>query len=268
MIIKCNSIEQEASVLEYIGKNYGKCLYLYLDLKKYTIKSDNIQVYQQVCNGKLTAVLLLYFSCLHVFSEREDFDTEEIKQFLFGKQLSMIYCTQSTALKLLNNIYNETNNISFKMGWVAQIQQVDMPSEDIDIKLADKNDFNQISQMIYDDDDIGRSYNFEDLVKQLVERSEQGFSRNYVIKNNGIVIAHACTNAEFDNVAVVGELLVRKEYRRRGHASNIYKHLCNMLLKEGKKVYSFFFTNISRQFHQKMGFREICEWTKIVINEN
>jgi hypothetical protein len=266
MIIKCNSIAQEEAILEYIGKNYGKCLYLYLDLKKYTIKSANIQVYQQVCNGKITTIFLLYYTCLHVFSENEDFDSEEIKQFLFGKQLSMIYCTQSTALKLLNNVYNDTNNISFKTGWVAQIQFVDMANEDSDITLANKNDFNQIAQMIYADDDIGRSYNFDDLVKQLSERAEQGFSRNYVIKDKNIVIAHACTNAEFDNIAVVGELLVRKEYRRRGYASNIYKHLCNMLLKEGKKVYSFFFTNISRQFHQKMGFSEICEWSKIVIN--
>lgn len=267
MIIKCNSIEQENSILEYIGKNYGKCLYLYLDLKKYTIQSDNIQVYQQICNGEITAVLLCYYSCLHIFSEKGDFDTQEIKQFLLGKQLSMIYCEQSIALKLLNNVYNGTN-VSFRTGWVAQIQQVSISNEDVNVMLADKNDFSQIAQMIYDDEDIGRSYNFDDLVKQLTERSEQGFSRNYVIKkDDNIVIAHACTNAEFDNIAVVGELLVRKEYRRKGYASKIWKFLCGELLSENKEVYSFYYTDESRRLHTKTGFFEICNWSKILLNK-
>ena len=51
------------------------------------------------------------------------------------------------------------------------------------VQSAPVTDFEQIVQMIYDDEDIGKSYNKNDLAEQLLQRSKEGYSRNYVIKN-------------------------------------------------------------------------------------
>ena len=106
------------------------------------------------------------------------------------------------------------------------------------------------------------------MVNQLIQRNKEGYARNLVIKDNDLVIAHACTNAEFANIAVVAELLVRKEYRRRGYASEIWRDICGKLLAEGKEVYSFYYSEESRRLHKHIGFFEVCGWSKIVINKN
>lgn len=262
MIEKCNSLEQENTIFEYIGKNYGKCLYLYLDLKKYTVKSDKISAYIQTDGTQTRAVLLIYYSCLHLYSEKNDFNAAEICRFLSEKNIMMIYCAESVASKLSKYM---DKNILLTTGWVSQIKNINSYDNKVKIIPAKENDFSQISYMICADSDIGRNYKYEDLINQLSERVVQGFSRNYVIKDGETVIAHACTNAEIKNIAVVGELMVKNEYRRHGYGSMIWSYLCGELLAENKEVYSFYYSDESRLLHKKIGFLEICKWTKILI---
>lgn len=69
-------------------------------------------------------------------------------------------------------------------------------------------------------------------------------------------------------LAIVAELIVNKEYRRRGYALEIWRAICEEVLKEGKRVFSFYYSNESRNLHKKVGFHEVCEWGKIVFNNN
>ncbi len=268
MIKRC-AIKDQDVVISYIGNNYPRCLYLYLDLRKYGIGSETVDVYIQMEQDRISAVLLKYYSCLHVYSQDDTFDEAELSEFIQQKQFSMVYCMASTAKKIYSCFPKSLRNkVSVSTGWVAQIILVDQAPQGLAVP-AKREDFDQIVRLIYDDEDIGRSYQYDELAKQLEERNLQGYARNIVIKQNDLVIAHACTNAELDHIAVVAELLVRKEYRRQGYASEIWRDICKTLLSEGKEVYSFYYSEESRRLHHKIGFHEVCEWSKIVIkNEN
>ena len=265
MIIKCNE-SYEKNILTYIGKDYFSCLYLYLNIKKYGFNSNKIDIYIQEKNNNISCVLLKYYSCLHIFSKNNDFELIELNSFIEHNSFSMIYCSAATADIIYSNLSKNIKNKSdITKGWVAKITNVDKKPNILPI-YAKKEDFEQIIKLIYEDEDIGRSYNFEELTKQIEERNKEGYSRNVVIKKDGIVIAHACTNAETEDIAIVAELLVRKEYRRKGFASEIWRFFCNELLNEGKEVYSFYYSQGSRNLHKKIGFFEVCEWAKIVIS--
>ena len=178
----------------------------------------------------------------------------------------MVYCKANTASLIFESLPKKLKGLSsISKGWVAQINNVDKESKGM-AKIALDSDFKQIVQLIYEDEDIGRSYKYDDLAKQLKERNHSGFTRNIVIKDGELVIAHVCTNAEMDNLAVVAELLVHKDYRRKGYASEIMRDICSCLLNENKEVYSFYYSSESRALHKKIGFSEICEWGKIVIH--
>ena len=264
MIVKCNSNQQEYMIEDYIGDEYYKCLYLYMDLKRYGIDSEKIEVYIQLTNGEIEAIFLIYYSCLHVFSRQNAFDLFEFWQYFKKIDFSMIYCERSTAEYLWQGLFDEVSPFfDMKFGWVARIDMVDKKDSG-KAQVATDDDFFQIVSMIYEDEDIGKSYNIKELSRQLVERSKEGFSRNYVIKEGNLVIAHACTNAEVEDIAVVAELVVNKEYRRQGYASDIWRSLCGDLISENKMVFSFYYSDGSRALHKKIGFKEVCVWTKIV----
>lgn len=265
MITKCSSQEQN-TILSYIGSDYPSCLYLYLDLIKYGADSEKIDLFVQKEGKNVTCAMLKYYSCLHLYSKDNLFNANEIAKFVEQGSFTMLYCTKQIAEKVFASFSLPlSDKSSLTVGWVAQIKGIDKTPQKL-AQLAQDKDFDQIVRLIYEDDDIGKSYRFDELALQLKERNEEGYARNYVIKQNDIVIAHACTNAEIGSIAIVAELLVRKEYRRKGYASEIWRDICGKLLDEDKEVYSFYYSDESRALHRKVGFVEICEWGKIVIN--
>ena len=261
-------LKTEDDIISYIGGNYALCLYLFLDLMQYGSDSNTVTVFIQEKKGVTTSILLEYYSCLHVYSSNNDFDAEELGLFIATRNLSMIYCTQKTAERIYNSLPESVLQYSrLSQGWVATIDKIDKKPMGL-AERAKKEDFPQIVKMIYDDDDIGRSYDLDILTKQIEERNNEGYARNLVIKDGDVVIAHACTNAEFDNIAVVAELIVKKEYRNHGYGSEIWRDICSKLLTEGKEVFSFYYSTESRNLHLRIGFHEVCEWGKIVITHN
>lgn len=262
MIVKC--LEKDVgTIISYIQHDYPKCLYLYMDLKKYGISSGLLDAYLQLSENEIKAVYLSYYSCLHVYSRHNDFNALETLEILDQHRFSMIYCTEETA-KIIWDAIPDKSCAKKTTGWVARIRTVDKPDHG-SARLANTADFEQIAKMIYTDEDIGKSYIYSELAKQLRERSSQGYTRNLVIKDNNTIIAHACTNAEIDGIAVVAELVVNPGYRKKGYGAEIWRSLCSQLLREKKEVYSFYYSSESRALHRKIGFEEECEWGKIVF---
>ena len=267
MIIRCEKNEEER-ILSYISTDYPSCLYLYLDLKKYRIGSNTIDVYFQMEDKEITAVMLIYYSCLHVYARNISFNAKEIALFFQEKDLTMIYCTAQISDRLVSELPKSlSSKTEITKGWVAQIKQIDKYPKKIAV-MANRKDFEQIVKLIFDDEEIGKSYRYDDLAEQLAERVQEGYARNLVIRQNNVVIAHACTNAEMENIAVVAELLVKKEFRRQGYASEIWRDICSQLLSENKEVYSIYYSEDSRQLHKHIGFYEVCRWAKIVVRRD
>ena len=96
MIIRCQK-EDEKIIESYIGTEYYKCLYLYMNLQRYGTGSQAIDVYMDKFENKIKAVYLFYFSCVHVYSIDNDFSVPELKELLKSHPIKMIYCEKSTA---------------------------------------------------------------------------------------------------------------------------------------------------------------------------
>lgn len=265
MIEKCVQKDKN-TILSYIALDYSSCLYLYLNLIKYGIESNTVDVFIQHEDDDISAVLLKYYSCLHVYSKGNSFDAGELADFFSSNEFTMLYCTKQTADKIYAFLPQKImHRASITYGWVAKIEKIDKKPRGLAIPAKEK-DFDQIVKLIYDDEDISRSYKYDELAKQLKERNKEGYTRNLVIKQEDLVVAHACTNAEITDIAVVAELLVRKEFRRKGYATEIWRTICSQLLSEEKEVYSFYYSKESRTLHKKIGFYEVCEWAKVVIS--
>ena len=71
-MIRCG-IDDREEILSYIGKEYGKCLYLYVDLMKYGFDNPNVRLWlQKNAEGRNTALVLQYYTGMHVFSRDGD----------------------------------------------------------------------------------------------------------------------------------------------------------------------------------------------------
>lgn len=124
MIVKCQKNDEQI-VESYIGKEYYKCLYLYMNLQRYGIGSQAIDVYMDKRENEIKAVYLFYFSCVHVYSKDNDFSVLELKELIKDHPTKMIYCEKNTAEYIGDDYSSSERPFTITYGWVAEITNVD-----------------------------------------------------------------------------------------------------------------------------------------------
>lgn len=264
MIIKCSNSD-EKYVEKYINNDYYKCLYLYLDFEKYKCTNPNVITWIQKENDNITAIILLYYTGMHVFSQKHDYNILEIIDLIKEYKPTMICGEKVTISDIFKNLENDKYQI--ETGWVRGLSDIKNANDDC-IQKANEDDFAQIAKLLYNDDDLGCSYKLDELRKQMIERNKEGYVRNYIIKdvNTNKVISHAGTGAENSKVAMLSYVITDPDYRGNGYAKRLCGKVCEDLIKEGKEVFLINYSTESTALYDKIGFTERCEWGKIFLN--
>lgn len=262
MIELCQDAQQ-TDIVEYIGKDYFKCLYLYIDLMKYGCKSKYTRTWLMSDNSSINAIILSYHSALHIYSRNLDYDRKELCQFIRELNPSIV-CASSDIIKSLA-CYLKNDGYSMEIGHIGKFVKLTTESKN-KIEIATSDDIYDIANLLYEDDDIGASYTIDDLILQLKERLSQRFVRSYVIKENRHVVAHLGTGAEIDGLCTICYVITDPQYRGRGFGSSLFSFACTQLEAEGREIYSVYYPENSRRLHHKMGFVDCCEFGKLFKN--
>lgn len=264
MIIDCLENSYQKIIEEYIGDNYYKCLYLYLDLKKYGFSNTNINTWMQVKDNKeITTVILMYYTGMHVFSLKHDYDVQELCEFIREEKPAII-CGEKV---IISNIYNNLGiaDYNVEFGWVRELNSIVTFDKEW-VEKAKEEDFYKIAKLLYEDEDLGSSYKLEELKNQMYERNKEKYARNYIIKDENEIICHAGTGAENEKVAMLSYVITNPKYRNKGYAKKICSAVCEDLIKEKKKVYLINYSTESTALYDKIGFKICSEWGKIFLN--
>lgn len=263
MIRKCNNLEC-GLILDYIGDNYSNCLYLYLNVIKYGCASEVTRTWIQSQDGHTTAVFLAYHTALHIYSKDDNLIVPEIVSLVDEINPTIVNAKARIIKKLEHELkkkgyYSEFGHIG---EWIGNSDC----TPDFEVMEANDDDIPTIARLLFEDEDIGASYIYEDLLKQMRERLNEGYARSFVIHKDGVVVAHVGTGAETEKVCTIAYTITSPNYRGQGFAGRLYKHVCGSLKKEGKRVFSVYYLNSARDFHHKVGFADICECGKLYLN--
>lgn len=260
MIVKANESNLN-EIYEYIGKDFCRCVYLYLDLKKFGCSNENVNTwiqYDKNCN--ILCVILKYYTGMHIYSKSKNIIKEEIERLIDTTNPTMI-CGETQVLNKLN-ISLKYNYEEGAVRYLDKIKKYEIDG----VESAKKGDFYQIGELLYEDEDIGCSYKLEELINQLYDRNEKKFTRNYVIKDGERVFSHAATGAENEDLAMLAYVITDKKYRGKGYAQKVCQVLCQELIEEGKKVCLINYSNESTRLYDKLGFEKYCDWSKWYID--
>lgn len=255
---KCKK-ENEKEIIEYIGKSYGQCLYLYVDLLKYGFDNENINVWFQKEEDEIKALVLQYYTGVHVFSKEVEFDVKEVVDLLKEINPSMICGMKWT----LDKIKDYFDNYEMEIGIVGELTNLKVYDTEGCYK-ANAEEIKELAELLAEDESLGKPYGFELLYKQLLERYEENFGRNFIYRDNGKIVATASTYAEKGGVAVISGVMVHPEYRGKGLSKNVLSAVCDNLKKDGFDVFSYYYIPSATRMHQSVGFEPIGDWAKLV----
>ncbi|WP_438348859.1 GNAT family N-acetyltransferase [Paenibacillus sp. FA6] len=263
MLGKCDS-SWKSAILEYIGADYSKCLYLYINLNKYGFDTDFFNVWVSLDdNNRIKGLLAKYYTGIHIYCKSSDliFNIGDVTKFINDNQPSIVTATGD----IIKSIQDYIPDYSAEYGSVGQIK-VNPGIDENDVEVASLNDMHEIARLLIEDDGLGGHYDVLLLEHQLKERYVDGFGRNYILKKNDKLISHCATYAQTNDIGVTSGVYTKPEERGNGYASQVYCKLCSDLLKEGKEVFAYFYTRQAHQMHKKIGFEVISSWAKLVKN--
>ena len=156
MIVECNN-EDITSVFDYIGEDYGKCLYIYIDLKKYGIDDENFNVWIQYNETEdICAIISAYYGGIQIYSKEEDFLVDEIVDFIKQKDPNVFFSIKPNIDKLKVHFpeYEQETGI------VGELKELKYPPN-IKAYSAPLDELKEIVEIIAEDEDIGKPYGLE-----------------------------------------------------------------------------------------------------------
>ena len=252
--------ENERLIEDYIGDDYNKCLYLYLDLMKYGVTNENVKSWLDFKDDEITSVVLKYYSGMHIFSKNKNCDYDNIINLIAEENPSIICAEKFLIENLFKLLDSEEYNATY--GSVRALNEY-YECDNSSVERATESDYDEISRLVLTDSAFGNYYTFEELKEQIVEQNENNYGRNFIIRENDKIISHAATCAEGDKIAVISHIITDESCRNQGLGTKVCSKLCNEVISEGKTIFLTNYTNESTALYDKLGFKPSCEIGKL-----
>ena len=259
MVEKC--IEKQR-ISDYISNDFGRCLYMYIDLEKYGLDKDFFTIWIQSDDRKeITALISKYHDGFQIFSRNNDFDEKEMVDFIESFNFSMIVGMEDSLKKISPLLADH----QMETGYVGRLDRLTV-KPDPEAYRASFDEIDDIAGLLAEDPSLGKPYGFDNLLSQLRERFNDDFGRSYLLRNgkDKEIICHAATYAEIKELAVISGVITAPQYRGKGYSKAVLAALCDELLKEKKQVFSYYYIPLAIKMHHSIGFEDIGKWAKLV----
>lgn len=255
MIIRCEE-KNKNGLLNYIGEDYYKCIYLYMNLFKYGCESENIEVYAS-CDDKeqINGVFLKYFDCLHVFSKNEDLKTEDLNELFIKCQPRVSFVSEE-----IKNMLNEQIIKNYNVFYDTLFEAVHFSyneEDSFELFEATADETEEITDFLMSDAFYASIYERESLKKQIFDRMADKYSRSFISRNDSDskIVFHMGTTAELPDFVIGGLGLLDISERGKGLGKIMFGKFYNKMLCEGRKCYCFPADDRAYELHKALGFK-------------
>ena len=259
MIVECTN-ENVETIFDYIDEDYGKCLYIFIDLKKYGLDDENFNVWIQYDNDEICAIISEYYGGIQIYSKSENLIIEEIVEFIKQKDTKVLFSIKP----IIDRLKEFLPEYEQETGIVGELEELTF-EPDFNAYSAPVEELEEIVRIVSEDEGIGKPYGFDSLYSQYYERKTTNFGRNFVLRDetNNEIICHAGTYAELPELAVIGGVITSIPYRGKGFSKGTLSALCHQLKSEDKRVFSYYYIPSATRMHTSVGFKQIEEWSKL-----
>lgn len=233
------------AILAYLRPNVQDCLYLYIDILCYGVASDHMRVWFDTGGDGISLVVMQYYDSMQLYCREPLGNAGQAADLLAEYPVSMVSGRRDIIARLepLCPAYRASYGAVFLMDRYRRMRTP------VVIHRAPPEWAGDIAALICSDEEIGGHYTPESLTAQLAERIATKTGRSYVVRENGVILAHTATYAEAEGVAVVGGTIIRPECRDRNYYMLLSNYMLEQLAREGKTAYTFSISEKMVRYH-------------------
>lgn len=221
-------------LLKYLECDVDNCVYMYIDLKTYSIEKQEITVWVEE-QEDIIFVVMKYYDSFQIYSRNKAMDCTNLVNLVKEYHVKMI----SGPDWMIQLLAEKCSEYEATYGSVYAYKAPESMIRYEYVEKAKPTDAREIAEMLCTDKEFGSNYTVEVLTKQLRDRMDKGLGRSYIVREQGRIVAHVATYAECDTIAVISGNFVSKEYSHTNYHEAINATMNGELHDEGKRIYAF-----------------------------
>lgn len=247
-------------ILPYLKNNVKDCIYMYIDIAKYGVHNDFLEVW--VNDGpEIDCVCMRYHTGFSVYTERENWPVDDVIRLIGEHDIRSITARRDIAEALFDKL--GAGCYELVTGSVFEFVKYHPMDLDIKVERAKTEDMMACARLIAGDEAVGSYYDIDDLADQLTERMNTGMGRNFIIRSGDEIVAHIASYAEYDGIATTSGLVVDPRNRNGLLGAYLEKHLVDALLADGFRIYTFITNRLRYRMLKTMGNPCVGEYGKL-----
>ena len=219
------------SMLDYIGVDYAKCLYMYFNARRYGLENPHMKIWLDSDDNGIHGAYLLYYDCMHFFSREDKYEFDKVIDFAESEGARTLFVPDEYAFHD-SEISHEIMNVFCRDSIIPNRIKGGT------LITAKPENAEAIAEFMMNDGAIRQTYRFDELCSQMKERIADGFSRVVFMLDGDAIIASFMTKAEIPGMAITGGLLVSDSKSGLGLGYYISNEVKNTLVNEGREIYS------------------------------
>ena len=125
------------AILEYLKQEVHNCLYMYIDIGKYGIEDQFMNVWIDESEGDISCVVMKYHTGLSVYSDADDWDIDSIVEIIKKENIKSITARKDICSKLYEQLKDD---YTADYGYVYEFTKYHPINMDVDVERAGEKD--------------------------------------------------------------------------------------------------------------------------------
>ena len=259
-MIKELTEQDRQDVLDLVSPEKEVNLFIIGDLENFGFDAPEVKFWGQADdNGRLTAVLMLFYNSL-IFYSLGAIDRDAFARIIQSQKARYLSGEKSILVPLEPAFVHSKRKDTVLCRLEKQVVAPD-PDLDQRIRLATVEDLPAILDMLEKIEGFGDIEYDTDMLRDKIAK---GDGRVYLLEEDGRLVSLAQTTAENSQSAMVVGVATRQGFRQRGYATACMSRLCGDLQAEGKSLCLFYDNPEAGRIYARFGFRKIGEWIMLI----
>ena len=267
MLTKVSTVEHINEIVRYIGDNYKSTPYLFVDVLKYGLGTENVFSWiDRGIGNTIEGIYLLYYDCIHFYTNDSDtYPVERFFDFVEGNKHKVIMVQGGFG----DRIDKKMTTYSSERNYVIDMDKCGLEEKDYRSSIATREDISEIVDLLMADQEYINVYDRQVLFNQMLDRFDGGFSRFFVVRMDGKIVATCSTYGEVDGFALIGGTIVHPNYRRMGLGGDVENYACHVMEEKKKSRVGFvnYQNTASIALHNKIGANCVATLAKYIKKE-
>lgn len=261
---------QKQNIINFLRRNELDNFFLLANIENYGLHSAFHRTWIKVKDGEIVTVIMVYKGTLLIYDPNEQISTSEMTKLIKETGVVNVHINQHTYSRY-RRLFADKVKYSVHRQYLMRCDKLLQADGEFLDKVQDikRSQLVELVRAKLDTAEFADFVtNYDEELSVYTHVYDKGILRPHGIYMDGQIASAAVVLAQYNNLAMLGNVFTVAKWRRMGLAKNTVYKLAQDLIDEGKSVILFYDDPTAGRLYRALGFYDTHLVYTIAVHEN